>query len=43
MRSLAVTGTQRMRGLPDVPTFLELGYRSFDPYGWFGVFLPAIV
>ena len=41
MRPLAVTGTQRMRGLPDVPTFLELGYHSFDPYGWFGVFVPA--
>ena len=41
MRALAVTGTQRMRGLPDVPTFLELGYHSFDPYGWFGVFVPA--
>jgi tripartite-type tricarboxylate transporter receptor subunit TctC len=41
IRPLAVTGTQRMRGLPDVPTFVELGYHSFDPYGWFGVFLPA--
>ena len=41
MRPLAVTGTQRMPGLPDVPTFAELGYQSFDPYGWFGVFLPA--
>jgi len=36
-----VTGTQRMPALPDVPTFAELGYHSFDPYGWFGVFLPA--
>lgn len=41
IRPLAVTGTQRMRGLPDVPTFAELGYHSFDPYGWFGVFVPA--
>lgn len=41
MRALAVTGTQRMPGLPEVPTFAELGYHSFDPYGWFGVFLPA--
>jgi tripartite-type tricarboxylate transporter receptor subunit TctC len=41
MRPLAVTGTQRIPGLPDVPTFQELGYHSFDPYGWFGVFLPA--
>lgn len=41
IRPLAVTGTSRMPGLPDVPSFLELGYHSFDPYGWFGVFLPA--
>jgi tripartite-type tricarboxylate transporter receptor subunit TctC len=41
IRPLAVTGTQRMHGLPDVPTFAELGYRDFDPYGWFGLFLPA--
>lgn len=30
-----------MPGLPDVPTFAELGYHSYEPYGWFGVFLPA--
>ena len=30
---LAVTDTQRMPDLPDVPTFKELGYHSFDPYG----------
>ena len=41
MRPLAVTGTQRTPGLPDVPTFAELGYRFFDRYGWYGVFLPA--
>jgi tripartite-type tricarboxylate transporter receptor subunit TctC len=41
IRPLAVTGTQRMPGLPDVPTFQELGYKSFEPYGWFGVLAPA--
>lgn len=40
-KPLAVTGTQRMPSLPDVPTFKELGYHSFDPIGWFGLFLPA--
>ncbi len=39
-KPLAVTGTQRMPLLPDVPTFKELGYHSYDPYGWFGLFLP---
>jgi tripartite-type tricarboxylate transporter receptor subunit TctC len=41
MQVLAVTGTQRLPALPDVPTFAELGYKSFEPYGWFGVLLPA--
>jgi tripartite-type tricarboxylate transporter receptor subunit TctC len=41
IRPLAVTGTSRMPGVPDAPSFQELGYHSFDPYGWFGVFLPA--
>ncbi len=41
MRPLAVTGTSRMPGLPEVPSFVELGYHSYEPYGWFGVFLPA--
>ena len=41
IRPLAVTGTQRMLGLPDVPTFVELGYHSFDPYGWFALLVPA--
>jgi tripartite-type tricarboxylate transporter receptor subunit TctC len=40
-RPLAVTGVQRMPSLPDVPTFKELGYKDFDPIGWFGLFLPA--
>ena len=41
MRILAVTGTQRIPGLPDAPTFQELGYKSFEPYGWFGMLVPA--
>jgi tripartite-type tricarboxylate transporter receptor subunit TctC len=41
LKPLAVTGTQRMPALPDVPTFKELGYHSFDPIGWFAMFLPA--
>lgn len=40
---LAVTGTQRLAVLPDVPMFEQLGYQSFEPYGWFGIFLPAAI
>jgi len=38
---LALTGTERFKFLPDVPTFGEAGYPGFEPRGWFGVFLPA--
>jgi tripartite-type tricarboxylate transporter receptor subunit TctC len=38
---LALTGTQRFKFLPDVPTFGEAGYPGFEPNGWFGMFLPA--
>jgi len=41
LKALAVTGTERLKMLPDVPTFAELGYKNFEPRGWFGYFLPA--
>lgn len=41
VKALAVTGTQRNRLLPDVPTFAELGFKDFEPVGWFGMFMPA--
>lgn len=41
MRPLAVAGVQRLAELPNVPTFTELGYKSFDPMGWHGLFMPA--
>lgn len=41
MRPLAVAGAQRIPELPNVPTFTELGYHSFDTVGWHGLFLPA--
>lgn len=40
-RVLAITGGHRFKELPDVPTFTELGYKDYEPYGWFGVFVPA--
>lgn len=41
MKVFAVTGTQRNKTLPTVPTFAELGFHSFEPIGWFGLFMPA--
>jgi len=41
VRALAVTGPERLAELPDVPTFSELGYKSFEPRGWHGMFMPA--
>lgn len=41
LRILAVTGPTRLRDLPDVPTLAELGYKGFEPIGWYGLFVPA--
>jgi len=41
VKPLAVTGPQRNKALPNVPTFAELGFQSFEPVGWFGLFMPA--
>ena len=41
MRGLAVTGTKRLAGLPDVPTFTEAGLPEFQYDAWFGVMAPA--
>src|SRR5437868_8722117 len=40
MRALASWGTQRLKLLPDIPTFKELGYDA-EFYIWSGVFAPA--
>jgi tripartite-type tricarboxylate transporter receptor subunit TctC len=40
MRALASWGTQRLKLLPDIPTFKEQGYDA-EFYIWSGVFLPA--
>ncbi|HUR89461.1 MAG TPA: tripartite tricarboxylate transporter substrate binding protein [Ramlibacter sp.] len=41
VRPLAVTGTQRHRLLPDVPTFKECGYENFEGVTWYGIVGPA--
>ena len=43
LRLLAVTGTRRLSGLPEVPTFQQVGVEGFDVVGWFGFFTPAAV
>lgn len=40
LRPLAVTSAQRVKDLPDVPTMVEAGYRSFVVTQWHGVIAP---
>ncbi len=40
MRALATWGTERLKLLPEIPTFKELGYDA-EFYIWSGVFAPA--
>lgn len=41
VRMLAITTPERVPGLPDVPTFRELGYPDMVAYTWFGLSAPA--
>jgi tripartite-type tricarboxylate transporter receptor subunit TctC len=41
LRALAVTGTQRLTPLPDVPTFAEAGLPAFEYDAWFGILAAA--
>ena len=41
IRALAVTGPDRLRVLPEVPTFKEAGLPEFEYNSWFGVLAPA--
>jgi len=41
LRPLAVSGTQRIPSLPDVPTVGELGYDGVEMEVWIGFFAPA--
>ncbi len=40
-RVLALTGAKRWKGLPEVPTMQEAGFRDFNIINWFGLWLPA--
>lgn len=41
MKALAIAGTRRVSILPDVPTFAEQGFKSFDIDSWIGFYAPA--
>ena len=41
MRGLAISSAKRNPQLPDVPTFIELGYPQIQDYTWVGLFAPA--
>ncbi len=38
---VAMAGPQRSTLLPEVPTFLEAGYKGFEPEAWMGLLMPA--
>ena len=40
LRALAISGATRSPQLPDVPTFIELGYPEIQEYTWVGFFAP---
>jgi tripartite-type tricarboxylate transporter receptor subunit TctC len=40
-RPLAVTSAQRLKTLPDVPTFAEAGVPGVEVYTWFSILAPA--
>jgi len=41
VRVLALTGAKRWKGLADVPTMQEAGFKGYNLINWFGVWLPA--
>jgi tripartite-type tricarboxylate transporter receptor subunit TctC len=41
IKILASTGEKRSDILPNIPSFTELGFKDFEPYGFFAFFLPA--
>lgn len=41
LRVLAVTGTEHVTGLADVPTMAEAGFPGFEAASWVGLFAPA--
>jgi tripartite-type tricarboxylate transporter receptor subunit TctC len=40
LRVLALTGAKRWKGMPDVPTMQESGFKGYNLINWFGLWLP---
>ncbi len=40
LRVLALTGAKRWKGMPDVPTMQEAGFKGYNLINWFGLWLP---
>jgi tripartite-type tricarboxylate transporter receptor subunit TctC len=40
VRALAMTGSKRFSGMPDLPTISESGVAGFEVNNWYGVFVP---
>ncbi|TFY99188.1 hypothetical protein EZ313_21695 [Ramlibacter henchirensis] len=41
LRRLAISGTERNKGLPNLPTFQEQGFTGFGLAGWIAAYAPA--
>ena len=41
LRAVAVTGTKRFSGLPEVPTVAESGVPGYSATGWYGFYAPG--
>ena len=41
VRAIAVTGTKRYAGLPELPTIAESGVPGYSVTGWYGMYAPA--
>jgi len=41
LRAIAVTRTERLSALPNVPTFEEAGLKNFEASGWQGLLVPT--
>jgi tripartite-type tricarboxylate transporter receptor subunit TctC len=41
LRIIALTGSKRWKGMPDVPTMEEAGLGGFEVVNWFGLWMPT--